>query len=162
MSTFKDQLSQFSSSIGSGLVETRIIKGSRQHVCIGKHLVAIAFVQSRQGNQAALRLEFESMNGNIKRCIISRCDLVGRGGKKIFATLLSRGYYYELKQREALLDYLSGLGCELPEIIADETDRICLDLDKLVFDGDVNNDTSAFQLNTNNPRARCPLGRGFN
>jgi hypothetical protein len=125
---------QFSSSIDSGLVKTKIVKGQSLQVYIGKHLAAIASLQSRQGDQAALLLEFESMYGNVKRCIIRREDLVSRGGKKIFTSLLARGYYYELKHQEVILDYLSGLGRSLPIIIADEFDRIGMDVNKLVLD----------------------------
>jgi hypothetical protein len=123
---------QFSSSINDGLSCYQIKKNCRSQVSIGKHLAAIASVQSRQGEQAALLLEFESMHGNIKRCIVRREDLARRGGKKIFTSLLARGYYYELKHQKVILDYLSGLGCGLPEIIADEFDRIGMDLNKLV------------------------------
>jgi hypothetical protein len=123
---------RFSSSLASGLVETRIVKGQSLQVYLGKHLAAIASVQNREENQSALILEFESMNGNLKRCFISRGDLVGRGGKKIFASLLARGYYYERKHQDVILDYLSGLGRELPEIIAYEGDFIGVDLSKLV------------------------------
>lgn len=137
--TSKSQISQFSSSIEDGLVGIRIVKNRPQRIYIGKHLVAIASVQNHKRDRAALILEFEAMHGNINRCIISRGDLVGHGVKKIFTLLLARGYYYELKQRNVLLDYLSGLGCELPEIIVDEIDRICLNLDVLVFDGDLSN-----------------------
>jgi hypothetical protein len=137
--TSKCQISRFSSSLEDGLVEMRIVKNRTQRVYIGKHLIAIASVQNRDKNRAALILEFEAMHGNINRCIISRGDLVGHGVKKIFTILLTRGYYYELKQRNVLLDYLSGLGCELPEIIVSEIDRVCLNLDFLVFDGDISN-----------------------
>ena len=133
--------SQFSSSIDSGLVKTKIAKGQTLRVYIGKHLIAIASVQNREENQAALILEFESMNGSIKRCLISRGDLVGCGRKKIFSTLLARGYYYERKHQDVILDYLSELGCGLPEIIANELDRIVMDLDKLVFDVASTDDT---------------------
>jgi hypothetical protein len=132
--TTKGQFSRFSSSLEDGLVETKIVRSRTQRVYIGKHLVAIASVQNRDKNRAALILEFESMRGNIKRCIISRGDLVGHGVKRIFTILLARGYCYKPKQRSVLLDYLSDLGCELPEIIVEEIDRIFLNLDILVFD----------------------------
>jgi hypothetical protein len=125
---------QFSSSIDSGLVKTKITKGQPRQVYIGRHLIAIASVQNREENQSELILEFESMNGSIKRCVISRGDFVGRGKKKIFSTLLERGYCYERKHQDAILDYLSSLGGELPEIIADGIDRIAMDLSKVVFD----------------------------
>ncbi|WP_373539339.1 hypothetical protein [Chamaesiphon sp.] len=131
---------QFSSSIDSGLVKTKIVKGQPLQVHIGKHLIAIASVQNREENQAALILEFESMNGSIKRCLISRGDLVGCGREKIFSTLLARGYYYERKHHDVILDYLSGLGCGLPEIIADELTRIGMELDNLVFDVAITDD----------------------
>jgi hypothetical protein len=123
----------FTSSLEKGLIETRIVRGQARQIYIGKHLIAIAFVQNRKRDQAALVLEFESMHCNTKRCLISRGDLVGRGVKRIFESLLARGYYYEPKQRDALLGYLSGLGCELPEVIADEADRISMDINSLVF-----------------------------
>jgi hypothetical protein len=125
---------QFSSSINNGLRFYQIKKNCRSQVCIGKHLVAIASIQSRQGDQAALVLEFAAGNGNIKRCLIRREDLISRGGEKIFASLLARGYYYDLEHQASILVYLSGLGVGLPEIVADELNRIAMDLDKLVFD----------------------------
>ncbi len=45
-----------------------------------------------------------------------------------------RKYCYDLKHQETILDYLSGLGFGLPKIMADEGDRIGMDLNKLVFD----------------------------
>ena len=129
-----DDMPRFNSSIDSGLRSYQFRKNCRTQVYIGKHLIAIASVQNREENQAALILEFQSMNGSIKRCLISRGDLVGCGREKIFSILLARGYYYERKHQDVILDYLSGLGCGLPEIIADELNRIAMDLDKLVFD----------------------------
>lgn len=132
--TTKGQFSRFSSSLEDGLVETKIVRNRTQRVYIGKHLIARACVQNRNRDRAALILEFDSMHGNIKRCIIDRGDLVSHCVKKIFTILLERGYFYELKQRKLLLDYLSSLGCELPELIFEEVERICLNLDILVFD----------------------------
>ncbi len=123
---------RFDSSIANGLRFYQIEKNCRSQVCIGKHLVAIASVQDAQGDNAALVLEFELMNGNIKRCLIRREDLVSRGGEKIFASLLARGYHYDLEHQASILVYLSGLGVGLPEIIADEFGRIGMDLEKLV------------------------------
>jgi hypothetical protein len=128
-----DDLPRFNSSIDSGLRSYQFRKNCRTQVCIGKHLVAIASIQSRQGDQAALVLEFAAGNGNIKRCLIRREDLISRGGEKIFASLLARGYYYDLEHQASILVYLSGLGVGLPEIIADEITRIGMELEKLVF-----------------------------
>jgi hypothetical protein len=86
MNTSKGQLSQFSSSLESGLVEMRIVRNQPQQFYIGKYLVAIAFIQNRAGNKAALLLEFESIHGNLRRCIVARGDLVGRGVKPAFLT----------------------------------------------------------------------------
>jgi hypothetical protein len=127
-----DDVPRFNSSIDNGLRFYQIKKNCRSQVSIGKHLTAIASIQSRQGDQAALVLEFESMHCDIKRCIIRREDLVSRGGEKIFASLLARGYYYDLEHQASILVYLSGLGVGLPEIIADEITRIGMDLEKLV------------------------------
>jgi hypothetical protein len=129
-----DDVPRFNSSIENGLRFYQVKKGCRAQVSIGKHLVAIASIQNRQGDRAALLLEFESIQREIKRCIVRREDLVSCGGEKIFASLLARGYYYRLEYRDVILDYLSGLGGELPEIIADGIDRIAMDLSKLVFD----------------------------
>jgi hypothetical protein len=132
------QSSRFASSIEDGLTEMRIAQNRPHRVYIGNHLVAIAYIQNRANNQAALILEFETIRGNSSRCIISKRDFVGRGIKNIFGSLLTRGYHYERKQREAILDYLSELGAELPTIVVKEHDRADLNLHALVFDGGLN------------------------
>jgi hypothetical protein len=132
------QLSQFSSSRQDGLTEIRIVSNRHYRIYLGQHLIAIANIQNRASNQAELMLEFETIHGNSSRCIISRRDLVGRGSKKIFASLLSRGYRYERKQCEAILDYLSELGAELPTIILKKHECVDLYLDVLVLDGGLN------------------------
>lgn len=128
-----DDLPRFNSSINAGLRSHHLRKNCLAQVYVGKHLTAIAYLQSRFGHEAALLLEFESIHGSIKRCIVRREDFAC-GGKKVFACLLSRGYCYDLKHQETILNYLSGLGAGLPEILADEQDRICMDLDKIVLD----------------------------
>lgn len=129
------QLSQFSSSVEDGLTEMRIFRNRPRRVYIGKHLIGIAYIQNRASNQAALILEFETIQGNRNRCIAYRRDLVGRGSKKIFGSLLARGYHYDRNQRDAILDYLSELGAELPTIILQKHERADLYLDVLVLDG---------------------------
>lgn len=114
MTISKSQPSQFSSSIKSGLVKTRIARNQPQEVYIGNHLVAIDLIQINGDGDLKLMLEFESIDGTTRRCIISRLDLAGRGTTKIFSTLLAQGYCFERKYRNAIIDYLLKLGEEIP------------------------------------------------
>jgi putative DNA primase/helicase len=105
----------FGSSIERGLELISISDdGEEERESIGNHLQAIAYVNNPEQDSAALLLEFRTILGEVRRVTIPRCELAGEG-REILGGLLGRDYSFKRRQRNLLLDYLHGLGANIPE-----------------------------------------------
>jgi putative DNA primase/helicase len=78
---------------------------------IGNHLVAIAYVDNVDRNGASIYIEFKTQRNQIVRWLLPRKDLVGNS--EIIAELLARGYWYRVRGRAQLVEYLIGLGSDI-------------------------------------------------
>jgi putative DNA primase/helicase len=100
----------FTSSVEGGLEKVTHTVGEY----IGNHLIAIACINNPDRDGSALLLEFTTFKGTICRWTMPRAYLAG-DANSIVEGLLSRDYSFERKQKGLLLDYLFGLGRDIPE-----------------------------------------------
>jgi putative DNA primase/helicase len=101
---------RFTSSVEHGLEKINNISNEY----IGNHLTAIACINNPDRDGASLLLEFQTFKGEIRRWTMLRAFLAG-DANAIVEGLLSREYSFERKQKGLLLDYLHGLGKNIPE-----------------------------------------------
>jgi putative DNA primase/helicase len=89
---------------------------------IGNHLEAIAYCESPDGTGAGILIEFRTQRGKAHRVLVPRGTLTGDGSEAL-RFLADRGYHFHRKQKQLLLDYLFGLGCEVVRVctISDKT-----------------------------------------
>jgi putative DNA primase/helicase len=76
---------------------------------IGDSIKAIAYIDSLEGDSAAILLEFKTQRGLIKCWAMPREFLAGDGAG-IISELLKRGYSLNYENRTKLFSYLIGLG----------------------------------------------------
>jgi uncharacterized protein (DUF927 family) len=86
---------------------------SPSRVPIGYHLEAIAYIDNPDQDGAAILLEFGARSG-LRRWTMPRAELAGDGGE-ICRGLLSRGYWFDRKQKNHLFQYLQGLGIKVED-----------------------------------------------
>jgi uncharacterized protein (DUF927 family) len=88
---------------------------------VGRHLKAIAYVESPEQHGAALYLEFIDIRNRTRHVTIDRASIVD--GAEFLRTLVDMGYGFVLKQKNRLRDYLNRLGsdCEKTYTIAPKT-----------------------------------------
>ena len=89
---------------------------------IGNHLIAVAYCESPDGTGAGILIEFRTQRGKAHRVLVPRGTLTGDGSEAL-RFLADRGYHFHRKQKQLLLDYLFGLGCEAVRVytISDKT-----------------------------------------
>jgi hypothetical protein len=80
---------------------------------IGHHLDAIAYINNVDKNAASIYIEFKTQRHQIARWLLPRKDLVGKSD--IIGELLARGYWYKVKERAKLVEYLIGLGADVEQ-----------------------------------------------
>jgi uncharacterized protein (DUF927 family) len=95
---------------------------SRVRKSVGNHLEAIAYCESPDGTGAGILIEFRTQRGKAHRVLVPRGTLTGDGSEAL-RFLADRGYHFHRKQKQLLLDYLFGLGCEVVRVytISDKT-----------------------------------------
>jgi putative DNA primase/helicase len=76
---------------------------------IGDSIDAIAYIDSIEGDSAAILLEFKTQRGLVKRWAMPR-ELLAGDGAAIISELLKRGYSLSYENRTKLFSYLIGLG----------------------------------------------------
>jgi uncharacterized protein (DUF927 family) len=114
-----DSRPRFVSSIEEGLVRVSFKKDDDEGLresreSIGNHLIAIAYVDSPEEDGSCLLLEFKTIRGKVRRWTMPRADLAGEGSTSI-GQLLQRGYGFQRKQKNALLEYIHSLGSEVED-----------------------------------------------
>lgn len=89
---------------------------------VGNHLEAIAYCESPDSTGAGILIEFRTQRGKAHRVLVPRGTLTGDGSEAL-RFLADRGYHFHRKQKQLLLDYLFGLGCEVVRVytISDKT-----------------------------------------
>ena len=89
---------------------------------VGNHLDAIAYCESPDSTGAGILIEFRTQRGKAHRVLVPRGTLTGDGSEAL-RFLADRGYHFHRKQKQLLLDYLFGLGCEVVRVytISDKT-----------------------------------------
>lgn len=90
---------------------------------IGNYLAAIAHVNSPDGKEAALLLEFVSQRRGIQRAVIPR-RLIDGDSAKLKGELGARGYRFMRKQSNLLLDYIHdvlGQDLDASKVLSDAT-----------------------------------------
>jgi uncharacterized protein (DUF927 family) len=107
----------FTSSIESGLVKVSFAQNpdgeeSESREYIGNHLTAVAYINNPERDDAALYLEFKTIQGDIHHWTMPRANLAG-DGTAIVAGLLSRDYPFKRKQKSLVIDYLYELGSQV-------------------------------------------------
>jgi putative DNA primase/helicase len=115
-STAPLQFSHFTSSSEDGVTKVSFVdvndERKESQELIGNHLIAVAYIDNPDKDGAALLLEFKTCKGEIRRWMMLRAYLAG-DGNAIAEGLLSRGYTYKRRQKNALLDYIQGLGANI-------------------------------------------------
>ncbi|WP_019502268.1 DUF927 domain-containing protein [Pseudanabaena sp. PCC 6802] len=84
----------------------------RSRTRIGNHLQAIAYINSPDGDGAALLLEFKNQQGHLCRWTMPRRAL-GADSGTLIGELLGRGYGLVYEQKRKLARYLTELGTEV-------------------------------------------------
>lgn len=97
-------------------------ESSRVRKSVGNHLEAISYCESPDGTGAGILIEFRTQRGKAHRVLVPRGTLTGDGSEAL-RFLADRGYHFHRKQKQLLLDYLFGLGCEVVRVytISDKT-----------------------------------------
>jgi putative DNA primase/helicase len=114
-----DEYPAFTSSLEEGLqahsyemvLDKVIVKSTK----IGNHLVAVALVDSCDGQDAGVRLEFKTQRGGVGFWTMPRKGL-GKDPSDVISELMARRYGYRHAERNLLVQYLVDLGAEdVPE-----------------------------------------------
>ena len=89
---------------------------------VGNHIEAIAYCQNPEGGGTGILIECRNQRGKVSRVLIPRGTLTGDGSEAL-RFLAELGYHYHRRQKQLLLDYLFGLGCEIVRLctISDKT-----------------------------------------
>jgi putative DNA primase/helicase len=105
---------RFTSSIETGLVESKYTADGERNVTIGNHLEATAWIDNPDQDGAALLLEFKTCKGLIRRWTMRRACL-GGDSAEIVSELSRRGYSFHYEQKKSLLTYLYSLGSKIEQ-----------------------------------------------
>jgi hypothetical protein len=126
MVSIRKQVIRYVTCPDKGLRKVQIDKkGQEVETLIGYHLKAIARLDSTEGTDSVVKLEFKTLRGIVRTWIVPHKRLFG-SGRYLRSFLLSRGYHYEYDQQNELIHYLRSLG---EEIEPAEIDKLSLDRD---------------------------------
>jgi uncharacterized protein (DUF927 family) len=149
----------FSSTPEGGLIFATIKhdedgKATAEIDYIGNHLKAIAYVNSPDGDNAGLLVEFKTYRGVIDRWVMDRRSLGGDVGS-VLGELYAREYRYSYPERQSLTQYLCELGNGLEEsyTVTDVTGWVN---DSFVLPGYTVGDES-FRFQNVEPQANGPI-----
>jgi uncharacterized protein (DUF927 family) len=109
---------------GLKLVTTEVTDEEVKHhrKLIGYHLKAIAYVENPCTCGTGLLIEFRTQRGRLRQELITRSAMMG-DGLEVLRLLADRGYWFELKHKSLLTNYLFHLGDTVDRIytISDRT-----------------------------------------
>ena len=122
-----DETPQFVTTWETGLIWNKPERDRKGNIDfeptpIGNHLEAIAYIETPDGRDAGLLVEFRTQRSIQRQFLLPRAAL-GRDASEIMSCLLERGYECKFDHRKQILKYLFELGAKVQRFytVADKT-----------------------------------------